>query len=156
MRNYMVEWRSGLKEQRQASGTQRVNAVIRSAAALRAPLTSLQNVKKNPRTLPNICQQVIKKYQKGCQQPSKSESRESKKQCPKQNTNTSRFVSSPWCQNALLWRPFYQKSSKCGPKAPKKIQKNSKHVNKKQPKRHPETSPKPNPEIKTLIFLKWL
>ncbi len=65
MRNYMVEWRSGLKEQRQASGTQRVNAVIRSAAALRAPLTSLQNVKKNPRTLPKICQKVIKKYPKG-------------------------------------------------------------------------------------------
>ena len=36
------------------------NAVIRSAAALRAPLTSLQNVNKNPRTLPNICQKVIK------------------------------------------------------------------------------------------------
>ncbi len=48
-----------------ASGTQRVNAVIRSAAALRAPLTSLQNVKKNPRTLPKICQKVIKKYPKG-------------------------------------------------------------------------------------------
>ena len=52
-------------QQRQASETQRVNAVIRSAAALRAPLTSLQNVKKNPRTLPKIFQKVIKKYPKG-------------------------------------------------------------------------------------------
>ena len=53
-----------ISQQRQASGTQRVNAVIRSAAALRAPLTSLQNVKKNPRTLPQISQN-IGKYQKG-------------------------------------------------------------------------------------------
>ena len=113
-------------QQRQASETQRVNAVIRSAAALRAPLTSLQNVKKNPRTLPKICQKIINKYPKGCQKPSKSDPRESKKQGPKQNTNTSRFLSSPCCQNAPFWNQFFQKSLKGAPKAPKRIQKNSK------------------------------
>ena len=33
--------------------------------AARALLTSLRNVKKNPRILPPICQKVIRKYPKG-------------------------------------------------------------------------------------------
>ena len=80
--------------------------------------------------------------------PSKSHPRESKKQGPKQNTKTSRFMSSPWCQNAQFWRQFYQKSPKGAPKAPKRLAK----ATKKHPKRHPQTTPKPNRNLRPLFI----
>ena len=74
-----------------------------------------------------------------------------KNRVQKQNTKTSRLLSSPWCQNGLFWRPLHLAESlpKVAPrlrsqKDPNRFQK----ATKKQPKEHPETRPKSNPGTK--------
>ena len=176
MRNYMVEWRSGLKEQRQASsrmvreGPRSIPNTLNKTlwSGLRPRCARPWPRFKVLTRIPEPCQKNIKKSSKHFQKnenPQKVIPGSQQKQGPKQNTNTSRLLSSPWCQNVPCWRPFYQKSPLGAPKAPKRVQKDAKKrptsTPKGIPKRVLNQTPKMRPLFspnvsKNLIFPKCL
>ena len=116
------------------------NAVIRSAAALRAPLTSLQNVKKNPRTLPKICQKVINKYTNGRKKPQKSPPGVKQTGSETKHKNFTFFVV-PLMQKCFILASILPKVSQRCPRGSQKVPKRIRKAIKKHPRKHSQNAP---------------